>query len=235
MFYERPVPVTLTVHGNFKIRPEMDFAFAAKSNTAPLTAPEFVMVARHYPIIFVGDQLVPTAVMGLRIDENLYISKDGEWDNYAYVPAYIRRFPFILLGNEGDERLQLGVEETAGSSKPDARALFEGGKETEFLKQQLNMCEQFHNAYLYTREFSQALLDTKLTEERDLLVPTSPTENQKIGTYIAVNEDKFKALPDATVLEWKKKGFLHSVYFHLQSLNNWEFLLAKANDRAVKA
>jgi hypothetical protein len=232
MFYERPMPVSLSAHASFKIRAEMDFEFAAKSNTAPLTAPEFVLVARHYPIIFVGDQAIPTAVMGLKIDENLFVSSKGEWDAYSYVPAYIRRFPFILLGNQGDERLQLGVEETAQTNKPGARALFEGGKETELLRQQLDMCEQFHNAYLYTREFSQAIIDTKLLEERELNVPISANETAKLGTFNAVNEDKFKELPDATILEWRKKGFLHAVFFHLQSLNNWEILLAKANERA---
>ena len=233
MFYERPAPVSASAHGKFKARPEMDFAFAAKSNTTPLTAPEFVLVARHYPIIFVGDQMVPSAVMGLKIDENLYVSAKGEWDAYSYVPAYIRRFPFILLGNQGDERLQLGVEETANSTKAGARALFEGEKETEFVRQQLDMCEQFHNAYLYTRDFSQAIIDAKLIEERELNVPISATETAKLGTFNAVNEEKFKDLPDATVLDWKKKGFLHAVYFHLQSLNNWEILLAKANERAA--
>ncbi len=232
MFYERPAPVSLSAHASFKIRAEMDFEFAAKSNTAPLTAPEFVLVARHYPIIFVGDQAIPTAVMGLKIDENLFVNSKGEWDAYSYVPAYVRRFPFILLGNQGDERLQLGVEETAQTNKPGARALFEGGKETELLRQQLDMCEQFHNAYLYTREFSQAILDTKLLEERELNVPISASETAKLGTFNAINEDKFKELPDATILDWRKKGFLHSVFFHLQSLNNWEILLAKANERA---
>jgi len=235
MFYERPVPVTASAHGKIKIRPEMDFSFATKTNTVPLTGPEFVLAARTYPIIFVGDLLVPSAVLGFRPDENLFTDDKGEWDRMSYVPAYIRRYPFILLGNEGDERLQLGVDEAATSTKADARALFEGEKETEIVRQMLNMCEQFHNAYLFTRDFSQALKDANLVEDRKLDVQLNATEKMELGSFQAVNEEKFKALPDATVLDWKKKGFLHAVYFHLQSLNNWEILLTKANDRAEPA
>jgi hypothetical protein len=232
MFYERPVPLSRSAHGGLKIRPEFDFAHAAKVNAVPVTAPEFVMAARTYPIVFVGDGLIPTAALGLRPDENLFVNAAGEWQRMAYIPAYVRRYPFILLGNQGDERLTLGFDEAAGSTKAEARALFEGEKETQTVRDALNMCEQFHQAYLFTRDFSQALKDAQLTEERELDVRLANGEKMVIGTFIAVNEEKFKALPDATVLAWKKKGFLHAVYFHLQSLNNWEMLLAMANDRA---
>lgn len=233
MFYERPIPVSKTGHANMKIRPENDYAFAAQTNTVPLTAPEFVLVARHYPIIFVGEALIPSAVLGFKMDENLFVSSGGQWDNYSYVPAYVRRYPFILLGGPGDERLQLGIDETAVSEKPDARALFDGDKETEVVRQSLGMCEQFHNAYLHTRDFSQALLDTKLIEERDLEIPISPTEKMNLGKFNAISEEKFKLLSDKTILDWRKKGFLHAAYFHLQSMNNWDVLLAKANERGA--
>jgi hypothetical protein len=232
MFYDQPVPLSAAEHGKIKIRPEFDFSHAAKSNAVPITAPEFVLAARNYPIIFVGDGLIPTAALGFQPDDNLYVSANGEWDRFTYVPAYVRRFPFILLGEQGAERLRLGIENTAASTKADARTLFEGDKESEVVRAALSMCEQFHQAYLFTREFSQALKDAKLVEERTLDVNLADGQKMNVGTFNAVNEDKFKALPDATVLDWKKKGFLHSVYFHLQSLNNWDALLAKANDKA---
>ena len=147
----------------------------------------------------------------------------------------MRRYPFILLGDQGAERLQLGIDEASASKKADARALFNGEKETEIVTAALSMCEQFHQAYLFTREFSKAIADSKLVEERTLDVQLANGEKMNVGTFMAVNEEKFKALSDVTILDWKKKGFLHAVYFHLQSLNNWDMLLAKANDRANAA
>ncbi len=232
MFYEQPAPLSAAAHGKMKIRPEFIFSHAYKTNAVPVTAPEFVMAARNYPIIFVGDGLIPTAALGFQPDENLFVTPDGEWDRFTYVPAYVRRYPFILLGEQNAERLQLGVDEAANSNHAEARALFEGEKETETVRAALSMCEQFHQAYLFTREFSQAMADSKLVEERTLDVQLANGEKMNVGTFMAVNEERFKDLPDSKILDWKKKGFLHAVYFHLQSLNNWDTLLAKANDRA---
>ncbi|MSO97024.1 MAG: hypothetical protein EXR11_02230 [Rhodospirillaceae bacterium] len=235
MFYQRPAPLSASAHSAVKIRPEFDYSFTLKSNTVPVTAPEFVLAARSYPIIFIGGDLIPTAALGLRPDENFFVTDTGVWDRFAYVPAYVRRYPFILLGQQSDERLQLGIDETAVSDKADARALFEGEKETEVVRAALGMCEQFHQAYLYTREFSQALKDTKLVDERALEVQQTNGEKINMGSFLAVSEEKFKNLHDKKVLEWRKKGFLHAIYFHLQSLNNWDTLLTKANDRATGA
>ena len=235
LFYERPAPLSPDVHKGMKIRPEADFTFAQKTNAIPVTVPEFVIAARHFPIIFVGDELVPTVAVGLRPEDNLFVNVKGEWDQGVYIPAYIRRHPFILLGAPGDERLRLGIEETARSTKATGRKLFEGDTETETVKQALAMCEQFHGAFLFTADFSKALADTKLTESRNLEISGPNGEVQNIGTFVAVNEEKFKELPDETFLEWRKKGWLHAIYFHLQSLNNWEFLLARASNRMAVA
>lgn len=232
MFYDVPVPVSSQAHKTFKVRPELDFTHAAKVNAVPVTGPEFVMAARCYPIIFVGDELIPTAALGLQPDENLFMTSDSEWDRFTYVPAYVRRYPFILLGQQGAERLQLGIDEKANSAKADARPLFDGDKETDTLRNSLNMCEQFHQAYLFTREFSAAMKEANLVEERNLEVVQPDGQKINVGTFNAVNEEKFRTVPDEKILDWKKKGFLHCIYFHLQSLNNWDVLLAKANDRA---
>jgi hypothetical protein len=235
LFYSRPAPLSAQAHRTFKVRSETDFSFAAGTNAVPITVPEFVMAARHYPIIFIGDELVPTVALGLRPEDNLFISVKGEWEPGQYVPAYVRRFPFILLGGPDDERLQLGIDEAAASSKSDARALFDGEKETDAVRNALNLCEQFHGAYLHTAGFSAALVETGLAETRSLDVTMADNQTMNIGSFLAVNEEKFKQLPDKTFLEWREKGWLHAIYFHLQSLNNWEFLLARASARMAAA
>ena len=151
LFYNRPAPVSAMAHRTLKIRGELDFSFAQKTNAVPITLPEFVVAARNYPIIFIGDELVPTVALGLRAEDNLFVNVKGEWEPGQYIPAYCRRYPFILLGGAEDERLQLGIDETAGSGKADARALFEGEaesevKETEVARGAIQLCEEFHGA-----------------------------------------------------------------------------------------
>ncbi len=230
MFYSNIEAVSSQLHKDLKIRAENDFSFAARINTVPLTVPEFTMVARHFPILLLGDELVPSAALGISPDQNLFVDADGRWDNRTFIPAYVRRYPFILLGNMGnDAQLTLGVDSGTKPTEGALRPLFGAdGKETEVVKQALDLCEQFHNAFLYTREFSDALKKTDIVEDCTLEIEPTPGQKRNLGTFKRINEEKFKNLPDAVVLEWHKRGFLHAVIFLLQSMNNWDQLLAKA-------
>ncbi len=227
LFYTAPEPLVRTGHKDLKIRPEWDFTFAAKTNTIPITAPEFSLAARHYPIIMLGEDLVPVIAVGLNSQKNLFVGEDGAWEPGSYIPAYARRYPFILIGQQTDERLQMGVDSNAQSDKENARPLFENGEETETIKKALTMSEQFHQAYMFTSEFAKAINEAGIVEERAIEVEAPNGEKTNLGSFKAINEEKFKEVPDATFLEWRKRGFLHSIYFHLQSLNNWDNLIGR--------
>lgn len=226
LFYTEPMPVAPQLQSDWKIRPEFDFSYAARTNTVPLTAPEFMMAARHYPIIFLGD-VVPTCVMGFQPNTNVFIDKNGEWERGVYIPAYVRRYPFILLGQQGDDTLRLGIDRAGRSSKSDARALFEDGKDTPVIKQAIELSEQFHNAHLYTRDLSAALKAADIIEDMTLQGEVEPGKVEALATFKRVSEEKFRQLPEATIVEWWKKGYMHAVYFHLQSMNNWELLMMR--------
>lgn len=225
LFYTDPAPVTAATHGDFKIAPERDFSFARETNAIPITTPEFVLAARHYPIVFVGEQLVPTVALGFRPEQNLFVDEDGAWERRCYIPAYVRRYPFILLGKEGDERFQLGVDGGARSDHADARALFDGDKETKIVTDSLDLCQQFHGAYKTTAEFSEMLKQSDMMEERTLELEFPGQEKMSIGAFSSISEEKLREAPDDKILEWRKAGFLAAMYFHVASLNNWELLM----------
>ena len=225
LFYTEPTPVTAETHKDFKIQRERDYSFAKDTNAVPVTTPEFVLAARHYPIVFVGKQMVPTVALGFRPDQNLFVSDDGEWERRCYIPAYVRRYPFILLGKEEDERLQLGVDNMAKSDHADARLLFDGGKETQVVTDALELCQQFHGAYQATDEFSQMLASSDLVEERNIELDLPNDEKLNIGAFSSISEQKLREAPDEKILEWRNKGWLAAMYFHVASLNNWELLM----------
>jgi hypothetical protein len=233
LFYHDPRAVTAERHGDFKIRAETDFTFANSTNAVPITLPEFVLAARHYPIVFVGAELVPTVALGLREDQNVFVDDKGQWERFCYVPAYVRRYPFILLGKQEDERLQLGIDHEANSNGAVARALFEGEKETQVVNDALDLCQQFHGAYGATSEFSQMLKDSDLVEERSLEIDLADGEKLDIGAFACINEQKLRDMSDDTFLEWRKKGWLAAMYFHIASLNNWEMVMERLPEAQV--
>jgi hypothetical protein len=227
LFYQEPRPVTARTHGDFKIRPTNDFSFAKNTNAVPITLPEFVLAARHYPIVFVGSEMVPTIALGFRPDQNVFVNDEGQWERLCYIPAYARRYPFILLGKQEDERLQLGIDHLANSPHAEARALFDGEKETQVVTDALDISQQFHGAYKATAEFSEMLKESGLIEERSLEIDLNNGGKIDIGSFGSINEQKLREVPDDKFLEWRKKGWLAAMYFHVASLNNWEQIMGR--------
>jgi len=237
MFYKQPEPLMPGAHKDFKIRAELDFSFAATSNSVPLTMPEFSYVARHYPIIFLGPELIPTMVVGVATGSNLFVDSKGEWDRDTYVPAFVRRYPFILMNTPGDEKaVHLGIDAAGRSTKPNARALFENEVETETLKTNIDFCQQFHGAYQMTREFTEALVKANICIESGVDIQNKDGSSAlQLGPFMVVAEEKFRAMPEATVVEWHRTGFLHAVHFHLQSQTNWQSLIQRSERQLAAA
>jgi hypothetical protein len=73
-----------------------NFKFASKINSVPLAVTEFEMACRSYPIVFSsGETVAPVSIVGLREEENLFLDEESAWLSNIYVPAYIRKYPFI--------------------------------------------------------------------------------------------------------------------------------------------
>src|SRR3546814_20501679 len=79
------------------------FAFAKEGHAIPLTVGEFPLAAVTGPIIFVGEDKLPIAVMGLNGGANMFVGENGLFEPGVYIPAYVRRYPFVFA-NRSEER-----------------------------------------------------------------------------------------------------------------------------------
>ena len=98
MFYNSIEPINLEQHGKMKVRALTTMPEVAKTHAVPLTVDEFTLVQRHYPIVFsVGEAPVPIVLMGLNEGVNVFLDDNGRsTDPSLYIPAYLRRYPFLL-------------------------------------------------------------------------------------------------------------------------------------------
>jgi len=114
LFYQRPVPLNADVHRNARLGPsDGNFTFCAKTNSIPLAAVEFFDAAREYPVAFTGTpggQFFPIALVGVRQNENLFVGADGRWQG-RYVPAFVRRYPFVLAEKQSAEDFNVYLDE----------------------------------------------------------------------------------------------------------------------------
>ena len=135
-WYERPVLLDRERHRRRRVQPATGFAFARKAHSLVLTAVEFNEACKEYAIVFTRSpvgKVVPVAMLGLRAGENLFVGDDGRWDA-RYVPAFVRRYPFVLAQAPGEQQLAVCVDEAfAGWNISEGEPLFdEQGADTPF-------------------------------------------------------------------------------------------------------
>lgn len=223
VFYRNPVPVDAARHARMGLRSVFSLAFARDTNALLLTSSEFAMAARTYPIVFSGGgQTLPFAIVGLRDRENLFVDAAGKWRDDAYIPAYVRRYPFIFSETPGSTRLLLCMDEGAECLEAESqRPLFADGKPTETLQNVLKFCEAFQAQHHDTIEFSRWLDQNGMLEDRIAQAELEGGQTFTLRGFRLINIEKMRALNDAQVLELHKRGWLPLMHFHLQSLNNF--------------
>ncbi|GHA88421.1 peptidase [Algimonas arctica] len=232
MFYEKPVPLNREQHTGYGVTPvSKPFEFMRKSHFLPLTAAEFGAAAASYPIIFAGEDRSPLAVMGIRTEENLFVT-DGQFHTDYYMPAFARRYPFVLASDQGNDRFVVCVDEKAScvTNKNPGQPFFTGEDTSTFTKEAFGFLQNFERDRQATTAMINELKDLDLFESKDMHfqgqnADGSPGERQKIADYFAISEEKLRNLPADKLKSLAERGILAVVYAHLISLSNWQRLV----------
>jgi len=244
LFYKNPEPLARELHGKLGVK-RMDgpFRFAKEGHAVPLTVGEFPVAAVTGPIIFVGEEKLPIAVMGLNAGENMFLDvATGVFEPGVYVPAYIRRYPFVFANDEGNNQMVLCIDRSAPFIEEGGEIPFfdEKGEPSDYTKTCIEFCNSFEAERQRTLSFVQLLKDLDLFETKVAnFIPTNadgtPGEPQKIAEYFGVSEDKLNKLPSEKLVELRDNGALGQIYAHLLSLVGWDRLIALAMARAAQA
>jgi hypothetical protein len=233
MFYERVVPLSEQVHTGLKVRPAASFAYAAAVNSVPLLASEFFECAREYPIVFARGQTgpLPAVLLGLRDGENLFVDGAGKWAA-RYVPAFVRRYPFVPANGPGGDLLVCIDEASPCFSTTDGEALFADGKPTAQLDHAIKFLREFHQAAAATEVLGRRLDELGLLRSADSLAKLNDGTEYRLNGLNVVDEAKLRALSKKAIQELFANGSLGVIYAHLISLGNLSGLLDRMSARA---
>ena len=241
-FYSRPEPLSLEAHGKLGVKPlSAPYAFAAGASVVPLQVSEFGMAALSYPIIFAGDQKSPMAVMGLRAGENLFVRPDGQFEEVTYLPGFIRRYPFVLAGDEGQDQLVVCIDRDAPMVSEDAETpLFANGQLTPYAQSAVQFCTDFETERRRTDQFVARLRALDLFEMKaatftPVMADGTQGQSVQLADYFAVSEERLNALPDADLRELQSNNALRQIHAHLISMHNWDRLIGRAARRTPVA
>ena len=225
LFYQKPVQLNSDVHKNARLGSLVgDFSFSKETNSIPLAAVEFFDTAREYPIAFTGNEggaLFPIALVGVRQSENLFVSPEGKWEG-RYVPAFVRRYPFVLAEKQDAEDFNVYLDEAyPGFGAAGGERLFtDSGEHTPLLKQALEFLSTYQGEIKRTRLFVERLQALNLLIPRVLEVVRPNEQPMVLQGFSVVDEAKLAALPDADLLDLARSGLLAWIHAHLMSLNN---------------
>jgi hypothetical protein len=236
LFYTAPEPLSREAHGKLGIKNiDTPYAFTARTHMVPVTVTEFGPAALCYPLIFVGPDFTCVAVMGVNANENLFVDEKGAFAPDCYLPAYVRRYPFVLANDASAQRMVVCIDRNAPmvQENPDA-PFFERGEITEFTKNAIDFCNNFAAEAQRTQSFVNLLRALDLFETKQAFYNPppgaggAPGQPQVIAEYHGVSEAKLNALSADKLAELRDNGALAQIYAHLLSLLGWDRLIVKA-------
>lgn len=238
LFYKAPRPLEANQHAKMALSDNMNAGFASEANAVPLNIVEFAVASRHYPIVFsTSEPFQPVAVCGLRAGTNAFVTDDNQWARGFYVPAYVRRYPFILMENKEQAQFILCVDQDSGfvSEGGDRRLFADDGKPTEVTNNALEFCRAYHGQYEATRQFVAALNELDLLTDNSTEIRLADDRKIQMQGYKVIDREKFENLSDDVFLDWRRKNWLPIAYSHMLSLSNWPAVLQRAAERAGEA
>ncbi len=224
LFYERAVPLSKERHADWFLETGTDYSFARHVNAVPLLATEIPAAAAEYAVVFTGsdETVMPAALLGIRNDENLYLTETGGW-NGKYIPAFVRRYPFVFSssGNGGTFTLCLDEEFSGCNQEGRGQRLFDDDRQaTPYLEQILSFTKKFQSQYEPTASFCRKLVDLKLLDPMKAQIKSKEGGEMSLGGFMAVNRDRLKALPGDTLSDLAKTNELELLYLQLASMRN---------------
>ena len=227
LFYKDPQPINSQRHAKAGIKESPDFRFARETNSVPLGADELFVALAFYPIVFAQtDPPVPAAVLGVGGNRNEFVDETGQWRANAYIPAYIRRYPFILATGPSNQ-LYLAIDEAAESFSPNGgKRLFEDAAPSKVTQQALEFCQAFQAQFQIAQALGAALKGADVLVSRRIDIQRTDGARVSLDGFQVVDEARFDALPDDVFLEWRRRRLLGLVYAHLMSMRRWQTFVA---------
>jgi hypothetical protein len=188
--YQQPRPLDRVRHAAARLREPADLGFAAPANNLPVLIEEFAHAGHVYPIVFtLGDVPTPVALLGLRDRQNLFLrQRDGAWTWAAdtYIPAYVRRYPLILMETQTVGEFTVCIDEAAEAAAGEPMFTPEG-ELSEAGKNAVGFCQAYQNQIVATMEFTAALKKHDLLEQnRFFRIPGAYGRTGADGRSVAI-------------------------------------------------
>jgi len=223
LFYKDLTPLSSQTHANWSVKAMESASFFAQTHAVPLTTEEFGVAQRFYPIVFSdGPSPVPLALFGLNEGVNVFTDENGMPGGNFYVPAYVRRYPFMLAKlSPQSEELSLCFDPSSGAlgEFEEGNPVFEGTEPAPQIKEILDFCEKFERAGATTGFFVQELQQNKLLIPGEVTIQVGEdTQPFVYRGFQMIAQERVLELRGDVLRKMVQNGVLPLIYAHLFSL-----------------
>ena len=232
LFYRGIEPLNVSQHGKMHVRTVVDMGQIGRTHAIPLTVDEFTLVQRHYPIVFsIGESPIPMALMGLNEGINVFFNDEGQTADDIYLPAYLRRYPFLLAKlDRNSDTMSLCFDPTCDAigDFDEGEPLFDGDQPSAATKAILEFCEQFEAAGLRTNAFIEDLVKSDLLMDGEVAIQPEGFEQPFVYRgFRMVDEEKLRELRGDELRKMNQNGMLPIIFAHLFSLSQMRDVFAR--------
>lgn len=209
--------------------------FCRRLNAIALSAGEFFAASRDYPIVFASADglrgFAPVIVLGLADGQNLFVDAAGRWDDAAYLPAFIRRYPFCIsrVITHGQERAERVICVAKSHLDPQGAALYdESGTVTPQWDSYEKLLAEFEKDLDYTATMCESLAALGLFSSFRFQIKQGEATSLTLEGMYRIDEARLAALPAEQIKSLVADGLMGRVYAHIQSLANFTRLYGRA-------
>lgn len=234
LFYNDLMPLNSRDHATWNTRSMERADWLKGQHAIPLTVDEFAQAQRHFPIIFsAGQNPVPLALMGLNEGVNVFVDENGKVTEPVYLPAYVRRYPFLLAKlNKDSDDLSLCFDPTSESVGEfgDGEKLFdESGQPSNATQQVLKFCEQFEQAGFRTKALIDELVKHDLLMDGEIAITQNDNPDRPFvyRGFRMVDQEKLRDIKGDVLRKWNQNGMIALVYAHIMSLDLMRMIFSR--------
>jgi hypothetical protein len=242
--FEQPQALDRVQHRGLRLKADaVCYERTAGMNAMFVTAVEFGDVCREYPIVFVDAgsgpdghrEVAPMAVLGLEKGENLMLGTDGKWAA-RYTPALLRGYPLGLAPVDAQSyTICIDAKSSVLSADVGERLFDDAGEPSALLNLRRQFVEEVEREAQRTRLFGRRLVELELLRAMRFDATLPDGQTMTVDGFLAVDEDKLAALPDAAVIELHKSGVMALLHAHRVSLGMMRALVERRLARRATA
>jgi len=211
------------------------YTFAARENFCPVFLQELPQVIREYFVCFPNNNTdLPHALLGFQKDTNQYVTADGTWQA-DYIPAYIRRYPFILAKIDGDgkpaDEFTLAADMAAPHfEQANGQPLFtQTGQPTDLLEQRIALLKGIEQQRTATQQAVREIEAAGLFKMEQLTIKSGNQPVATIGGLRMIDPEKLSQITT------KPGPVAELIYAHLFSKTNLQYGVLAGKRRDVPA